>query len=123
MVAEACTWVHPMGLWAQEAEDCRSAQILVQVGRREEGVGSQAHSQEAPDQGGAETTFKRERETQSKAQRSENEPVGGVSAAERPLAQQTATGPQGAFWAQDLALRSFLASPLKKTLQPWVAWL
>lgn len=32
-------------------------------------------------------------------------------------------GPQGAFWAQDLALRSFLASPPKKTLQPQVAWL
>lgn len=32
MVAEACTWVHPMGLWAQEAEDRWSAQILVQVG-------------------------------------------------------------------------------------------
>lgn len=56
VVAEACTWVHPMGLWAQEAEDRGSAQILVQVSRREEGVGSQAHGQEAPDQGGAKTT-------------------------------------------------------------------
>lgn len=35
----------------------RSAQALVQVGRGEEGVGSQAHGQEALDQGGAETTF------------------------------------------------------------------
>lgn len=56
VVAEACTWAHPMELWAQKAEDRGSAQILVQVGRREEGVGSQAHSQEAPDQGGAKTT-------------------------------------------------------------------
>lgn len=41
-------------LWAPEA--LGSAQALVQVGRGEEGVGSQAHGQEALDQGGAETT-------------------------------------------------------------------
>lgn len=34
----------------------RSAQALVQVGRGEEGVGSQAHGQEALDQGGAKPT-------------------------------------------------------------------
>lgn len=33
-----------------------SAQALVQVGGGEEGIGSQAYSQEAPDQGGAEET-------------------------------------------------------------------
>lgn len=42
------------GCW--EAEDRGSAQTLVQVGRGEEGVGGQAHSQEAPDQEGAKTT-------------------------------------------------------------------
>lgn len=37
-----------------------SAQALVQVGGGEEGIGSQAHSQEAPDQGGAEQTCQKE---------------------------------------------------------------
>lgn len=46
----ACTRAPPPGL-------ARSAQDLVQVGRREEGVGSQAQGQEALDQGGAKTTF------------------------------------------------------------------
>lgn len=64
MVADACTGAHPTGLpGRQEAEDRGSAQTLVQVGRGEEGVGSQAHSQEAPDHRGAKTTFKRKRET------------------------------------------------------------
>lgn len=34
----------------------RSAQALVQVGRGEESIDSQTHSQEAPDQGGADTS-------------------------------------------------------------------
>lgn len=39
-----------------EAAGRSSAQALVQVGRGEEHVGGQAHSQEAPDQGGPEAT-------------------------------------------------------------------
>lgn len=35
-----------------------SAQVLVQVGRGEERIDSQTHSQEAPDQGGADTSCK-----------------------------------------------------------------
>lgn len=56
VVEAACTWAprRPSGRW--EAADHRSAQNLVQVGRGEEHIGSQAHGQEAPDQGGPETT-------------------------------------------------------------------
>jgi hypothetical protein len=45
-----------------------SAQALVQVGRGEESIGSQAHSQEAPDQGGAEMPC-RSRTTRSEGAR------------------------------------------------------
>lgn len=37
-----------------------SAQALVQVGRGEEHIDSQTHSQEAPDQGGADTSYKQD---------------------------------------------------------------
>lgn len=74
MVEAACTGAHPPGLRvreAAEAAEAGSAQALVQVGRGEEGVGGQAHGQEASDHGGAKTTFQRENpETRSKAQRS-----------------------------------------------------
>lgn len=61
VVEAACTWAPPSPSGHREAVARRSAQDLVQVGRGEEHVGGQAHSQEAPDQGGPETTFKRER--------------------------------------------------------------
>lgn len=64
----------------REAEGRGSAQALVQVGRGEEGVGSQAHGQEASDQRGAERTFRKRGRDRSKAQGWEDEPVGGVPA-------------------------------------------
>lgn len=91
VVEAACTWAPPSPSGHREAAARRSAQDLVQVGRGEEHVGGQAHSQEAPDQGGPETTFKRERKTQSEGQRSEEGPVGG-----RVTVQQTTSpAPQG----------------------------
>ena len=65
MVEVACTWAHPLRpSGCQEAADRGSAQALVQVGRGEEGIGGQAHGQEAPDHGGAKTTFQeKNRET------------------------------------------------------------
>lgn len=86
----------PYGLsGCREAEDRGSAQTLVQVGRGEEGVGGQAHSQEAPDQEGAKTTLERKQETQSKTQRSEGGPVCGVSGQlHAPCPPDTAMGPQ-----------------------------
>lgn len=54
----ACAWAHPPRFSGrQEAADHGSVQALVQVGRGEECVGGQAHGQEAPDHGGAKTTF------------------------------------------------------------------
>ena len=65
VVEAACTWAHPLRpSGCQEAADRGSAQALVQVGRGEEGIGGQAHGQEAPDHGGAKTTFQeKNRET------------------------------------------------------------
>lgn len=73
----ACTRAPPPGL-------ARSAQDLVQVGRREEGVGSQAQGQEALDQGGAKTTLKRERRDPVKGAEARGGSCGGCLAEDHP---------------------------------------
>lgn len=84
--------------WQQHAPDSlalqcrrpgpRSAQTLVQVGRGEEGVGSQAHGQEALDQGGAKPTLER---VETPSQRHEGQKVTRVGSM-----HLRAPGPPGA---------------------------
>lgn len=108
VVGAACTWAPPSPSGRWEAADHRSAQDLVQVGRGEEHVGGQAHSQEAPDQGGPETTL-RETVKRHRGQRSEEGPVGGGVAVQRTTGPAL---PEMLLWGPEA----------RKTPAPGVTW-
>lgn len=94
VVAAACTWC---ALWDPAgARGLGSAQALVQVGRGEEGVGSQAHGQEALDQGGAEATFERaERPSQRHGGQKTNPGWGCLRSGPPPGPPEMRRGPAG----------------------------